>query len=83
MSRSVHEGPKWASWGRRPEPSLHDPMADIDLPCEVCGGDPAGGPGGCDCPECPVCGASGDPKCYKEHGLRQKSPAEEAGKEEK
>lgn len=23
----------------------------------------------CICPECPECGAQGDPKCYAEHGM--------------
>jgi hypothetical protein len=23
----------------------------------------------CECPECPVCGTRGDPKCHVEHGL--------------
>ena len=31
-----------------------------DLPCDTCGGDPSD----CDCPECPVCGESGNPYCY-------------------
>jgi hypothetical protein len=31
-------------------------------PCECCGNDPAD----CVCPECPVCGSQGDPKCYKD-----------------
>lgn len=24
----------------------------------------------CVCPECPTCGAQGDPKCYESHGLK-------------
>lgn len=28
--------------------------------CDVCGGDPFG----CECPECPQCGSSGDPRCF-------------------
>jgi len=27
----------------------------------------------CLCPECPVCGSSGDPHCYPAHGLRYDS----------
>ena len=44
-------------------------MRDIDPdpgPCQVCGRDPDGD---CLCPECPTCGAYGDPKCYESHGL--------------
>lgn len=33
--------------------------------CEVC----RENVDNCCCPECPVCGAIGDPKCYEEHGL--------------
>lgn len=39
-------------------------MSDIDppdRPCDVCGRDPSGD---CLCPECPVCGDTGNPKCY-------------------
>jgi hypothetical protein len=45
----------------------HDPSFDEDLPCAICGKDPYE----CECPECPVCGAAGDPKCYKEHDLQK------------
>ena len=45
----------------------HDPAFDYDPPCEVCGFDPASD---CNCPECPVCKETGNPKCYKEHGLK-------------
>ena len=40
-------------------------------PCEVCGGDPESVTGrfACICPECPECGAFGDPACYPAHGL--------------
>lgn len=41
-----------------------------DLPCAVCGLDPGGS---CQCRECNLCHAVGDPKCYKEHGLRLES----------
>ncbi len=37
-----------------------------DGPCEVCG-EPVLK---CKCPECPVCGNWGDPKCYQDHGLK-------------
>ena len=46
----------------------HDPSFDIDLPCVICGNDPFY----CTCPECPVCGAHGDPNCYENHGLTRK-----------
>jgi len=54
----------------------HDPCFDYDPPCEVCGGDPFD----CPCPECPVCGVVGDPKCYKEHGLSATSSKQEEQK---
>lgn len=41
-------------------------------PCLICGGDPERGSGekyACVCPECPECGAFGDPACYPGHGL--------------
>lgn len=41
--------------------------AGFDLPCLICGLVPDE----CICPECPVCSAYGDPKCYLEHGLRR------------
>ncbi len=50
----------------------HDPAFDYDLPCEVCGLDPYGdypGGKGCNCPECPICGGIGDPRCFAEHGM--------------
>lgn len=34
-------------------------------PCEICGK----WVDDCICPECSVCEAYGDPRCYKEHGL--------------
>lgn len=37
-----------------------------ESPCDVCGGWASTT---CICPECPVCGMCGDPKCYAEHGL--------------
>lgn len=42
-------------------------MRDIDPPeppCECCG------KADCICPECLQCGESGNPKCYKHHGMR-------------
>lgn len=44
---------------------LTSPPDDEDYPCSVCGKDLDH----CFCPECPVCGSVGDPKCYQEHGL--------------
>ncbi len=38
---------------------------DEDYPCDICGNFPEN----CICPECPVCGEYGNPKCYEEHGL--------------
>lgn len=38
----------------------------INLRCAICGLDPRE----CTCPECPRCGEIGDPRCYREHGLR-------------
>jgi len=38
---------------------------DNEEPCEVCGREVDN----CICPECPVCGAYGDPGCYLDHGL--------------
>ncbi len=36
-------------------------------PCDVCGGNVDAGK--CICPACIVCGAHGDPLCYRDHGL--------------
>lgn len=51
--------------------ALHDPAFDADDTCQVCGGNPSTDPdkGGCDCPECKVCGTVGDPSCYEKHCL--------------
>jgi hypothetical protein len=38
-----------------------DEALGLDTPCEVCGGLPEVD---CICPECPECGAWGDPACY-------------------
>ncbi len=51
--------------------SMHDDYLDPDKHllgaeyCEVCGRNTDD----CACPECPACGATGDPKCYSKHGL--------------
>ena len=37
----------------------------VDQPCDVCGKMADD----CICPECTVCGAQGDPKCYPDHYL--------------
>lgn len=47
-----------------PPGAANDPNAPYNQtegPCEVCGQDIYGD---CVCPECPVCGATGDPACY-------------------
>lgn len=41
-------------------------------PCDVCAGDPEAlidAPKAVSAPECPECGAWGDPQCYENHGL--------------
>lgn len=38
-----------------------DPPCRRIPPCECCGMQPFD----CECPECPVCGVAGDPKCYR------------------
>jgi hypothetical protein len=51
-----------------PPGAANDPNApynQTDQPCEVCGKFPDN----CICPECPNCGAYGDPHCYDNHGL--------------
>lgn len=40
---------------------------EADFTCGVCGRDQELGQ--CICPECPECGAQGDPECYEVHGL--------------
>lgn len=47
--------------------ALHDPAADNEGPCEVCGF----AVDDCKCPECPKCRTAGDPNCYKNHGLNR------------
>jgi hypothetical protein len=42
---------------------IEEAMGD-DRPCECCGNDPAD----CVCPECPVCGSTGNGECYAEGG---------------
>lgn len=54
----------------------HDPNFEYDPPCDICGKDPGGGPFGCECPECPICGEIGNPKCYVDHNLRKKPSSE-------
>lgn len=55
-------------------PGCSGPPYD-DRPCEVCFLDPGStGPHGCICPECEVCGETGNPDCYAtsnqvNHGL--------------
>lgn len=51
------------------------PFDEPDPPCEVCGGfdlltkeKERPGRMRCICPECPVCGQSGDRKCYDANG---------------
>lgn len=46
----------WEAWGDPPEAA-----------CEVCGEYAHN----CICPECPACGAAGDPACYPAHGLER------------
>lgn len=57
-----------------PPGAANDPSApynQVDPPCGVCGHDCEA----CICPECPVCGAQGDPGCYDAHGL-ERTPAQ-------
>lgn len=44
-----------------------DPLVSDEPPCEICGRMADD----CVCPECPKCGAAGDPRCAREHGLKQ------------
>lgn len=43
--------------------ALHDPMFDAEEGCDVCWRYVDD----CICPECPVCGEHGNPKCYGTH----------------
>lgn len=45
--------------------SYFDPPECDPGPCLCCAGEFED----CGCPECPVCGSIGDPKCYEQHGL--------------
>lgn len=45
---------------------LHDPAADHEGACELCGFAAAD----CICPTCPICGTQGDKNCVANHGLR-------------
>jgi len=61
-------------YGSNYPPGCSGPPDYQDYPCDVCGGIPDGDPEShytCICPECPVCGATGDPDCYAWHGLRR------------
>jgi hypothetical protein len=58
MSKSVF------GWDLPPGVSMRD-IDPPEQPCEVCG-QPSDS---CICPECPVCGEQGNPKCYESHGL--------------
>ena len=59
-------------WSYPPGVTGNEPEISGDYgPCEVCGMSTDD----CICPECPVCGIVGDPKCYKEHGLIKKTNA--------
>lgn len=58
MSRSIF------GWDYPPG-AANDPNApwnQVDPPCAICGKEA----GVCICPECPTCGAQGDPGCYVE-----------------
>lgn len=55
-----------ADFGWSYPPGCSGTPFDGDFPCEICGGWPDKD---CICPECPECGAIGDPYCYQEHGL--------------
>jgi len=46
-------------------PGCSGPPDDGDEVCQVCGKSEDN----CLCPECPVCGTYGDPKCYTDHGM--------------
>lgn len=46
---------------------IPDDYGLYDAFCEICGNEA----GSCICPECPVCGVTGDPRCYQEHGLKR------------
>ena len=67
MRRRKKKGDKMGTYDTIGGTPRHDPMFDLDSPCEVCGKDIDL----CECPECPKCGSIGDPKCYEEHGLNR------------
>jgi hypothetical protein len=46
-------------------PGCSGPPDQDEAPCDVCGQSIEN----CACPECPKCGAVGDPNCYDKHGL--------------
>ena len=43
------------------------PFDEPDPPCAICGEDIEV----CSCPECPICGDIGNPRCYLDHGMRR------------
>ena len=43
-----------------------DESLGLNEPCECCGSSIDD----CMCKECPECGEYGDPKCYKDHGMK-------------
>lgn len=47
-------------------PGCSEPLEQAAI-CEVCNGDVEADL--CICPECPECGVTGDPECYKNHGM--------------
>ena len=48
-------------------PGCNSVPGDEEYPCAICGEFPEK----CICPECPECGATGDPVCYTHHGLKR------------
>lgn len=86
MSRSIF------GWSLPPGVTsrMIDEAYGTETPCDVCGGWPDPGPGAtaCICPECPVCGSFGDPKCYRDehevrHGLyRTKEQTDQLAREQ-
>jgi hypothetical protein len=63
-------------WSYPPGVTGNEPeISGYELPCEVCGHEA----GDCICPECPACGATGDPLCYEQHGLVRSQPDPHCG----
>ena len=48
-------------------PGCNSTPFDEEYPCEICGEMPDD----CICPECPICGSTGDPDCYRGHGMQR------------